>query len=89
MASVLTVVLSIIFLIVGILIGYIIRKNVGEKAIGSAEQQAQNIILDAQNTVENLKNDVPKKMITGIVIQGTGVVEDQYFLNILVAVDEL
>ena len=57
MASVLTVVLSIIFLIVGILIGYIIRKNVGEKAIGSAEQQAQNIILDAQNTVENLKKE--------------------------------
>ena len=60
MSPVLTVVISIvvlIVLIVGIAIGYILRKNVGEKAIGSAEQQAKNMILDAQNTVENLKKE--------------------------------
>ena len=57
MSPVLTVVISIVVLIVGIGIGYILRKNVGEKAIGSAEQQARNMILDAQNTVENLKKE--------------------------------
>jgi len=57
MSPVLTVVISIVVLIVGIAIGYILRKNVGEKAIGSAEQQARNMILDAQNTVENLKKE--------------------------------
>ena len=55
MSPVLAVVISIVVLIVGIAIGYVLRKNVGEKSIGSAEQQAQNMILDAQNTVENLK----------------------------------
>ena len=48
---------SIVLLIVGILIGYIYRKNIGEKAIGSAEMQAKNILLDAQNTAENLKKE--------------------------------
>ena len=57
MSPVLTVVISIVVLIVGIAIGYILRKNVGEKAIGRAEQQARNMILDAQNTVENLKKE--------------------------------
>ena len=55
--SPLLVVVGIVFLIVGILIGYIYRKNIGEKAIGSAEQQAQNMLLDAQNTAENMKKE--------------------------------
>ena len=57
MSSVMTVVIGIVFLIVGILIGYIYRKNIGEKAIGSAEMQAKNMLLDAQNTAENLKKE--------------------------------
>ncbi len=57
MSPVVTVVISIVVLIVGMAIGYLLRKNVGEKTIGSAEQQAQNMILDAQNTVENLKKE--------------------------------
>jgi len=57
MSPVLTVVISIVVLIVGIAIGYILRKNVGEKAIGNAEMQAKNMILDAQNTAENLKKE--------------------------------
>ena len=44
-------------LIVGIAIGYVVRKSVGEKQIGSAEMQAKNMILDAQNTAENLKKE--------------------------------
>ncbi len=57
MSPAMTIVIGIVFLIVGILIGYIYRKNIGEKAIGSAEMQAKNIVLDAQNTAENLKKE--------------------------------
>ena len=48
---------AIIALIVGALIGYIYRKNVGEKAIGSAEQKARNLILDAENKSETMKKE--------------------------------
>ncbi len=40
------------------LVGYIIRKNIGEKAIGSAEQKARNLILDAQNKSETIKKEI-------------------------------
>jgi ribonuclease Y len=40
------------------LVGYIFRKNVGEKAIGSAEQKAKNIILDAENRSETIKKEI-------------------------------
>ncbi|PWM65712.1 MAG: ribonuclease Y [Eubacteriales Family XIII. Incertae Sedis bacterium] len=45
-------------LAVGLLIGYIIRKNVGEKAIGSAETKARNLILDAENRAETIKKEI-------------------------------
>ena len=44
-------------LAVGASIGYIYRKNVGEKAIGSAEQKAKNLILDAENKSETMKKE--------------------------------
>ena len=44
-------------MIVGALIGYIYRKNVGEKAIGSAEQKAKNLVLDAENKSETLRKE--------------------------------
>ena len=44
-----SVLLVVVALAIGILVGYIIRKSVGEKAIGSAEQKARNLILDAEN----------------------------------------
>lgn len=40
------------------MIGYIFRKTVGEKAIGSAEQKAKNIILDAENKSETIKKEI-------------------------------
>ena len=43
---------------IGSLVGYIFRKNVGEKAIGSAEQKAKNIILDAENRSETIKKEI-------------------------------
>ena len=45
-------------LILGLLIGYILRKALGEKAIGSAEQKAQNLILDAENKAQTIKKEV-------------------------------
>ena len=51
------VVIAVIALAIGALIGYIDRKNVGEKAIGSAEQKARNLILDAENKSETMKID--------------------------------
>lgn len=44
-------------LLAGALIGYIYRKNIGEKAIGSAEQKAKNLILDAENKSETMKKE--------------------------------
>lgn len=54
---VLAVVIGIIALVLGLLIGYILRKTVGEKAIGSAEQKAKNLILDAENRSETIRKE--------------------------------
>ena len=48
---------AVIALVIGILAGYIIRKSVGEKAIGSAEQKAKNLILDAENRSETIRKE--------------------------------
>ncbi|MCI2196746.1 MAG: ribonuclease Y [Eubacterium sp.] len=48
----------VLALVLGVLIGYIIRKNVGEKVIGSAEQQAKNLILDAKNHSETIRKEI-------------------------------
>ncbi|MDO4552305.1 MAG: ribonuclease Y [Bacillota bacterium] len=52
------VVIGIVALALGLLVGYIFRKAVGEKAIGSAEQKAKNIILDAENRSETIKKEI-------------------------------
>jgi len=54
---VITIIVAILTLVLGLLIGYIIRKNVGEKAIGSAEQKAKNLILDAENRAETIRKE--------------------------------
>lgn len=51
------IVVAAVALAIGALIGYIYRKNVGEKAIGSAEQKARNLILDAENKSESMKKE--------------------------------
>ena len=55
-----SIVLAVVALIIGALIGYIYRKNVGEKAIGSAEQKARNLVLDAENRSEAIKREAQK-----------------------------
>lgn len=56
MTPLLTVLCVVLFL-VGLLIGYIFRKQLGEKAIGSAEQKAKNIVLDAESHAESIKKE--------------------------------
>lgn len=58
MTPIVSVVLTgLLCLVVGLLVGYTLRKNIGEKEIGSAEAKAKNIILDAENNAENLKKE--------------------------------
>jgi len=48
----------VICILLGVLVGYIVRKTVGEKAIGSAEQTAKNLILDAEKKAETIKKEI-------------------------------
>ena len=50
-------IIGVVALIIGILFGYILRKNQAEKLVGSAETQAKNLILDAENRAEALRKD--------------------------------
>ncbi len=50
-------VVGIVALLVGIFAGYTIRKSSAEKTIGSAEVQAKNLILDAENRSEQIRKE--------------------------------
>jgi ribonuclease Y len=52
------IIIAIIALVFGCLVGYIIRKTIGERAIGSAEQKAKNLILDAEHKSETIKKEI-------------------------------
>ncbi len=52
-----TIIIAVLTLAVGVLIGYIYRKNYGERIIGSAELKARNLVLDAENRAENIKKE--------------------------------
>ncbi len=45
-------------LVIGLLVGYILRKSIGEKTIGNAETTAKNMILDAENRAETIKKEI-------------------------------
>ncbi|MBQ7605254.1 MAG: ribonuclease Y [Firmicutes bacterium] len=53
-----TVLIAIVTLVIGLLVGYIIRKNTAEKTIGSAEVKAKNLIQDAENKAESIKKEI-------------------------------
>ena len=55
---VISIIVFLIALIIGILAGYIYRKNVGERIIGSAEQKAKNMILDAEKKSETISKEI-------------------------------
>ena len=49
------IIVGILALAIGLLVGYILRKNIAEKTIGSAETKARNLVLDAENKAENFE----------------------------------
>ena len=57
MTTPIAIILIAVALVFGLLIGYIYRKNVGEKIIGSAEQKAKNLILDAEKKSELIEKE--------------------------------
>ena len=52
------VVVGLIALVLGLLVGYILRKSIGEKTIGNAETTARNMLLDAEKNAENIRKEV-------------------------------
>jgi len=58
MSPIIWIIICAATLAFGLLVGYILRKNIGEKAIGSAEQKAKNLILDAENRSETIKKEI-------------------------------
>ena len=55
---ILMIVIGLVMFVIGILVGYILRKSIGEKTIGNAEQKAKNMILDAENRAETVKKEL-------------------------------
>ncbi len=58
MSPLIWIIMIVVVAAICLLIGYILRKNIGEKAIGSAEQKAKNLILDAENRSETIKKEI-------------------------------
>ena len=55
MASIIIpVVVGLVALLIGLLVGYILRKSIGEKTIGNAETKARNMLLDAEKNAEHM-----------------------------------
>ncbi|MCQ2552582.1 MAG: ribonuclease Y [Clostridia bacterium] len=52
-----TIIAAVVALLVGIFIGIAIRKSIAEKKVGSAETQAKNIVLDAENRAEQVRRE--------------------------------
>ena len=59
MASIIIpVVVGLAALLIGLLVGYILRKSIGEKTIGNAETKARNMLLDAEKNAESIKKEI-------------------------------
>lgn len=58
MKGITAVLVGIVALAIGLFIGYVIRKTVAEKKVGSAELKAKNIILDAETRGESLQKEL-------------------------------
>lgn len=52
------ILVGVLALIIGLLVGYILRKNIAEKTIGSAETTAKNLILDAETRAEAIQKEM-------------------------------
>ena len=58
MEPTIVIAICLIVFVVGIAIGFIIRKMVAEAKIGSAKKEAESIIEDARKTIENEKREM-------------------------------
>ena len=58
MQSVLIVIVGLVALGIGLLVGYILRKSIGEKTVGNAEMRAKNLILEAEDRAETLRKEM-------------------------------
>ena len=58
MTVILPIIIGVVALAIGILVGYILRKSIGEKTIGNAETKARNMILDAENRAETIRKEL-------------------------------
>ena len=56
--TILQVILYVLGIFVAGVIGYFVRKNIGEGKIHQAEEQAKNILVDAQRDAESTKKDL-------------------------------
>ena len=52
------IVVGLAALLIGLLVGYILRKSIGEKTIGNAETKAKNMLLDAEKNAESIKKEI-------------------------------
>ncbi|MDR3305600.1 MAG: ribonuclease Y [Clostridiales Family XIII bacterium] len=51
------ILIAVVAAVVGLLFGYIMRKAIGEKTIGNAEQTAKNLILDSEKRAESIRKE--------------------------------
>ena len=58
MTMIIPVVVGLVALLIGLLVGYILRKSIGEKTIGNAETKARNMILDAEKNAESIRKEI-------------------------------
>ena len=58
---VMTVLSAVLTLVLGLFIGYILRKNVDERVRGNAEQEAKNRILDAEKKAEAIRKEITQE----------------------------
>lgn len=52
-----TFLIYIVLAILGIVIGYLLRKSIGERKTGSAEDKANDIVLEAKKSAETIKKE--------------------------------
>ncbi|HZK10229.1 MAG TPA: ribonuclease Y, partial [Clostridia bacterium] len=57
MPSMETFLIYIVLAILGIVLGYLLRKSIGERKIRSAENKANDIVLEAKKTAETIKKE--------------------------------
>ncbi|MBR1736649.1 MAG: ribonuclease Y [Firmicutes bacterium] len=56
--AILSIVIFIVSILIGVSVGYSMRRKIAESAIGSAEKEADNIIINAKKTAEAKKKEI-------------------------------